>query len=329
MAVGTFLDRRPVRPIGLHAFDTLRNRLRGRLHHDRAARRGFNNRHVRGCASSGRHGVCHTYDAVKIEGLMALIGGIGAAEARLDALTGRGIMRFHVHVAIDPHHGLAQAALLRCLTLVAALQATNHRLCRQEPVGHQAHQNGVAIVLLVGRLHGHGKVIFILEIVFNRRAAANEARPKCEQRQSGDREDDAENGGHQARRISAEHESRQLQHDVAEYTAKAGRQRPGCVGCKAAGNTCRKHPAEEPNRRTRRLAIDAMARHQQHAPDRQRHENGQCGQTEELRREIGENSAGIADRIGDRIVGGMAEARIGNIPGRQRRHAERGQTKQG
>ena len=51
------------------------------------------------------------------------------------------------------------------------------------------------------------------------------------------------------------------------------------------------------------------------APDDGRHQRRDRRQAEELHGEVGEHRAGIAHRVGHRIVGGVAEARIGDVPG--------------
>ena len=65
-------------------------------------------------------------------------------------------------------------------------------------------------------------------------------------------------------------------------------------------------------RRGMRSTPRAVAK--KNAPDHRRHQRGDRGQAEELHGEIGEHRAGIAHGVGDRVVGGVAEARIGDVP---------------
>ena len=62
-------------------------------------------------------------------------------------------------------------------------------------------------------------------------------------------------------------------------------------------------------------AVDAARRGEEEAPDHRRHQRGDGGQAEELHGEVGKDRARIAHRIGDGVVGGMAEAGIGDVPG--------------
>ena len=72
-----------------------------------------------------------------------------------------------------------------------------------------------------------------------------------------------------------------------------------------------------PNQAAARLRqiVDAARGGEEKAPDHRRRERGDGRKAEELHRQVGKDCARIAHRVGDRRIGGMAETRVGDVPG--------------
>ena len=159
-------------------------------------------------------------------------------------------------------------------------------------------------------------------------AAGNQRRPVDEQPQRRRGEQHGEHRSEQAGRIAAGKGAGNLQHHVAEDAAEAGRQRPGRRRRDAAGDRGGEQREAEPGKSPLRQLVDAARGEQEKAPGDRRDESGDRRQAEELHGEVGENRACIAHGVGDGVVGGVAEARIGDVPCGQAGDAERHRRKQ-
>ena len=169
----------------------------------------------------------------------------------------------------------------------------------------------LARIGLAGTLHD-GKAV----------PARNQRRAIGEQPQGRRGKHKGDDAGEKTLRIAADGDARDLQHHVAEHAAKAGRQRPGAGRCDAAGDRGGKQRKAEPGQPALAQPVDAARGEEQETPDYCRHQAGDGGKAEELHGEVAENRARIAHGVGDDIVGGVREARIGDVPGGQAGDAE-------
>ncbi len=135
------------------------------------------------------------------------------------------------------------------------------------------------------------------------------------------REDGGDAAGDDARGIAAKEEGRDLQHHVAEHAAEAGGS--GQVGG-GVTQPAMALPARKPRTMRRRGAACDRRRapRGRDAPDGGGRQSCNGGEAVELHGEIGKHRARIAHRVGDEVVGGVAEARVGDVPRAEARQSE-------
>ena len=117
----------------------------------------------------------------------------------------------------------------------------------------------------------------------------------------------------------SEYDGGRAQQRVTDHAAKSGRQRPCAVMRPATGKACCDHRAQDPAAQPQCFAIEgAMGQHAP-APHRDRQDQHDGAEAQNLHQEIRADGAGIADDVADRTRRGMAEARILHRPGHHRR----------
>ena len=126
----------------------------------------------------------------------------------------------------------------------------------------------------------------------------------------------------------AEHDRRRAHQRIADHAAEPGRQRPCAAMRPAAGKARRDHRAEDPAAEPQRFAVEgAMGQHAP-APHRDRQDQHDRAEAEDLHQQIGADRAGIAEDVADRARGGVAEARVLHRPRHQRGGSDAGQRDQ-
>ena len=124
----------------------------------------------------------------------------------------------------------------------------------------------------------------------------------------------------------AEENGRYAQHGIADHAAETGRQRPMGAARQARRESRRQHGAEQPEQHTQPLAVERpMAKHPV-APNRDRQQQRQRAQAQQLHHQIGGDRAGAAEQIVHRCIGGVAERRVIHRPGGQRQRRHHGET---
>ncbi len=265
-----------------------------------------------------------------LEGWLVVEVGRGLAEARLDAGA-----RASARADRDARRG--EIIVLVVPFVVAARHggelAAREGLGGQPPMRRRAdgrHHEAVAILALVlvveivlldraclpAARRGCGELV-------RDRAAAEKGRGEGEQPQRRHGEDGGREDGGGARGIAARKPGRDRQHDIADHAAEPGGQRPrlgrGDAADHAGGECC---PAE-PGAGARRDAVDPACRDEAQRPGHGRDQRHHGAEAEELHQQVGHHRAGIAHGVGDDIVGGVAEGRVGDVPRPEAGEAER------
>ena len=120
----------------------------------------------------------------------------------------------------------------------------------------------------------------------------------------------------------AEEPLRDAQHGVPDHAAEPGRQRPMTAMRQAGRERGHEHRAEEPEQDAQPLAAERAMAEQPIAPHRDRQEQSERAQPEELHHQIGGDGAGPSEQIVHRRIGGVAQRGVLHRPGgeRERRH---------
>ena len=234
-------------------------------------------------------------------------------------------------VMLEPHLAATARRLSR-----EGQHAAHERLCGQQPMRDGAERKHAGIVVLfivigfsfIGRRMALATEFLAFCRGLDRLVAIQYARAEQQQHECRDGQHHADGHGNEAFWIRADRQRRHGQHKIAEDAAKPGRKRPGGRRRDTAGDGGGQHCAGEPGCKPPQRPVDRPRPGDECGPDDRRRDGDKRRQAEELHREIGEDRTGIAHGVGDWIIGGMAEARVGDVPGRKRGHLHRDQRQQ-
>ncbi len=128
---------------------------------------------------------------------------------------------------------------------------------------------------------------------------------------------------------SAGKRRRQPQHPVSDHAAEPNGQRPGAAARQRGGAAGGEQHAQQPEQQAHALALHRPVGDEAPAPNGDRQDEGERGQAEQLRQQVGDNGARHAENVAHRRIRGMAERGILHRPGRERERNERREHDQG
>ena len=179
----------------------------------------------------------------------------------------------------------------------------------------QAERDPCTLVFVVG--------LFLF--FFVRRVAPNNARGAGEGDERRDAEHDRGGDAVASRQRRVEQGCRQSQHGVADDATEAGRQRPMGAARQARDECGRQYGAEQPQHDAQPLMAERPVTEQPVAPHRDRQQQRQRAEPEQLHHQIGGDGARPAEEIVHRCVGRVAQRRIVHRPGRERERRHHGE----